>query len=412
MLSKEHRNLLRTEIGRKFLIDKTLEAVPKDKNWQNFHTPYDLCEKMISKTDVSNKSILVLFNIEFIETLIYKFGVSSKSILFIADCRIESEMAAKIYKVDNIIVNDIDELQEVLKGMKKFDLCFSNPPYTGSSDVDIIKSILPICTEIIVVHPAAWLLDNKCLKKSYFTKYREEIKNYCESAYIFDGNAAFNITGPCSPFTIFKINKGHNKKISVNYFDEQQFDVDSVYDITVFGNDWISIVKPFFNVINDYLNNNNNIWDWEHRIIKTIHENKYYCQFRSQEPGSPDKSGRYMYGKDFYSIIQKNTLSERYKINYDDIDLTDKRIKFWFNTEIERNNFIEYLKTNFVRFCISIFKTNENLHRRELCLIPVMDFAQEWTDEKLYEFFNIPQETIDYITNFFPDDIYGLRNRT
>jgi len=81
-------------------------------------------EKMISKTDVKDKSILVLFNIEFLEVLIHKFGVLNKDILFLADCRLESEMATKVYKVNNIEVNNIDDIQEVLKEMKQNNLIY------------------------------------------------------------------------------------------------------------------------------------------------------------------------------------------------------------------------------------------------------------------------------------------------
>ena len=403
---------LRTKAGREFRIEKILEATPKEKNWQSFHTPYNLCEKMILKTDVKGKSILVLFNIEFVKVLIEKFGVHSNNITFLADCRLESEMATKTFHVNNIVVYDIKDIQGALKNMgKKFDLCFSNPPYTGSTDFDIILTILPVCNEIIVIHPAAWLLDNKNLSRSYFTKYKEKVKGLYKEIEIFDGNPLFGIIGPCSPFNIGHIDKKYSGKVYTNYFGDS-FEVDDIFDITVFGKFWLLYVKSFFITINNFINQNNNIWEWNNRIKKEIPEEKYYCQFRSQEPGTKDKSGKYMYGEDFYTIIQKNTESERYKISYDDVDLSDKRIKFFFDTGNERNNFIEYLKTDFVRFCISIFKSNENLHRKELCLIPVMDFTQEWTDEKLYEFFNIPQETIDYITNFFPDDIYGLRNNS
>jgi len=294
--------------------------------------------------------------------------------------------------------------------MKQFDLCFSNPPYSGD-DLKIISNIINISNEIIVIHPAAWILDNKNLPMSKFTKYKLTIKDYIESIDIFNGNKIFNITGPCSPFTICHINKNHKGKISTIYFGED-FESDTIFDITVFGKYWNLFVKPFFNIISNYLIKNDNIWDWKNRIKKEIPVNKYYCQFRSQEPGTKDKTGKYMYNEDFYTIIQKNTTSERYKVDFHEVDLSDSRITFFFDNEIERNNFIEYLKTDFARFCISIFKTNENLHRKELCLIPVMDFTQEWDDEKLYKFFNIPQETIEYITNFFPDDLYGLRNKS
>ena len=76
MLNKEHKEFLKTEVGRKFHIKTALDVTTKSENWQTFHTPYNLCEYMISKTDVLDKIILVLFNIEFLEVLIHKFSQS------------------------------------------------------------------------------------------------------------------------------------------------------------------------------------------------------------------------------------------------------------------------------------------------------------------------------------------------
>lgn len=286
--------------------------------------------------------------------------------------------------------------------MKKFDLCFSNPPYMGTLDAKIISVILPMCTEIVAVHPAAWLLDNKKLERSYFYKYRNKLKDCFESAYIFDGNSAFNIMGPCSPFVIFKINKNHTGKISINYFDEQHFEVDSIYDVTIYGDSWIPIVQPFVEIMKTHPN----IYDHPQRIKKKslAPTDKYYFQCRSLIPGTA--------GNDVWDcLIQLNSENERYKVTYDQLENENSknRLKYYFDTELEVDNFINYLKTDFVRFGINIYKINQNLHSGVLRLAPWLDFTQEWTDEKLYERFNIPQETIDYITNFFPDDIYGLR---
>ena len=46
-------------------------------------------------------------------------------------------------------------------GNKKFDLCFSNPPYNNGLDLKIINTITSICKEMVVVHPSTWLLDLK-----------------------------------------------------------------------------------------------------------------------------------------------------------------------------------------------------------------------------------------------------------
>ena len=60
----------------------------------------------------------------------------------------------------------------------------------------------------------------------------------------------------------------------------------------------------------------------------------------------------------------------------------------------------EYFKTKFVRFSISIYKLNQNLHRGELMAVPYMDFSKEWTDEKLFDYFELTQEERDFINTY------------
>jgi hypothetical protein len=79
-----------------------------------------------------------------------------------------------------------------------------------------------------------------------------------------------------------------------------------------------------------------------------------------------------------------------------------------FGTEQEARNFIDYLKTDFARFCLAQYKVNGNNHRGELSLIPMLDFTQQWTDEMLYKRFGIDERTQKYITEFLPD-YYNIR---
>ena len=76
---------------------------------------------------------------------------------------------------------------------------------------------------------------------------------------------------------------------------------------------------------------------------------------------------------------------------------------FEFDTEQERDNFIDYCKTDFARFCLSLYKIYQNNDNGELTLIPWMDFTQQWDDEKLYKFFDVDKETVKYIESFLPD---------
>jgi hypothetical protein len=402
----------RSEYGRKWIIKKLTERGKNKKlkiqrpQWQEYHTPYDLCKTMICRRTPhkENNKTLILFNLELLEVLINIYKINSKDITFISDSNLEGRIAERVYKISNFkIAKNISEFKEVIHHMDlHFDLCITNPPYTGNMDANIITEVLPLCTEIIIVHPAAWLLDNKILPNSYFTKYRKLIENYSESAYIFDGNSAFNIIGPCSPFTIFKINKNHKGRISVNYFNKISYNADTIYDITDFTNDWEPIVKPFV----ELMKKQKNIWDSTQRIKDNSNPplNKFYFKCRSMVPGTM--------GNDIWNcLIQNNKNYQEYIVTYNNLELNRKsaRIRYYFKTFNEILNFIDYLKTDFVRFCIHIYKSNQHFDSGELLLVPWMDFNRFWSDNDLYNHFNIPQQTRDYITNFFADDIFCLR---
>lgn len=287
---------------------------------------------------------------------------------------------------------------------KTFDLCFTNPPYTNNIDLNIMTEIFRVCDEIICVHPCGWLLQKKD-KKKLFLDYKKLLDENLKSVEIFNGNPIFNIdlVNPCA---IYHIKKKYQKPFEVDYFGHK-YQTNNIFGISHHMNSWDSLVIPFINIISKYIDLHSSL-NSHYVDIKdlVISENKYYCQFTAMQPGTAASDNR-MYKDDFWIFIRNET--DKYKEVSN--NKTSDTLTYIFNSEIERDNFIYYLKTDFARFCLSLLKTHQHLKRGEMSLVPWMDFSQEWTDEKLYKFFNIPQETIDYITNFFPDDFYGLRKK-
>jgi hypothetical protein len=90
------RKLLSFESGRLAFFD-TLTKNPD--NWQKNTTPFSLVRKMVEKTTIENKKILVLFNIEFLQVLIEEKNVNRKDVVFIADNELEYLTGLNIFKV-------------------------------------------------------------------------------------------------------------------------------------------------------------------------------------------------------------------------------------------------------------------------------------------------------------------------
>lgn len=63
----------------------------------------------------------------------------------------------------------------------------------------------------------------------------------------------------------------------------------------------------------------------------------------------------------------------------------------------EAMNCMGYIKTKFARFLIRTTLSGMNMTSRNYIFIPYLDFNEVWTDQQLYEKFNLTQEEIDYI---------------
>ncbi|MBQ8330246.1 MAG: Eco57I restriction-modification methylase domain-containing protein [Lachnospiraceae bacterium] len=65
--------------------------------------------------------------------------------------------------------------------------------------------------------------------------------------------------------------------------------------------------------------------------------------------------------------------------------------------EESANNLSRYLRTKFARFLLSLAKISQHGTGKTYRFVPVVDFSEEWTDEKLYAKYNLTQEEIDLI---------------
>ena len=66
-------------------------------------------------------------------------------------------------------------------------------------------------------------------------------------------------------------------------------------------------------------------------------------------------------------------------------------------TQQECKNIIGYIKTRFFRYLVSIKKKTQNGPRGVYQFVPLQDFTEEWTDEKLYKKYGLTAEEIAYI---------------
>ena len=68
-----------------------------------------------------------------------------------------------------------------------------------------------------------------------------------------------------------------------------------------------------------------------------------------------------------------------------------------FDTSAEANNQIEFLKTKFARFLITTLSFTQDIYKRVFGFVPLVDFNEEWNDEKLNKLFSLTKSEIDFI---------------
>lgn len=77
-----------------------------------------------------------------------------------------------------------------------------------------------------------------------------------------------------------------------------------------------------------------------------------------------------------------------------------------FKNKMEAENAISYMQTRFFRFMVMLKKISQDAMRGVYSLVPMQDFNEPWTDEKLYEKYGLSQEEIAFIESMIrPMDV-------
>lgn len=285
--------------------------------------------------------------------------------------------------------------------MNKFDVVFSNPPYTDSLDLKLLNNLIEegIADKIIAVHPASFIFSKKLRN---YIKQNDKLENAC----LFWGNDIFNIklfVPVC--ISVWNINKETDTiTIADNAFNNEIYTVKSLEECTFHGTHYPTKFVEF--IQNYMLKHEGAIIDEPHNIKPDYSGmNGYLIKFAAIRGNRP-KPNTNKINDDFFTMITQDYKTD----NFCKKDFKyDKQISYnltlWsFKTKEERINFTNYCKTKVVRFLLSLAKTGQAMIKSKPCrLIPWMDFTKEWTDEKLIKEFDIDKELWNYIDKFIPD---------
>lgn len=68
-----------------------------------------------------------------------------------------------------------------------------------------------------------------------------------------------------------------------------------------------------------------------------------------------------------------------------------------FDNKVEAENCVHYMCTKFVRYLISITLSSMHIVKNNFQFVPMQDFSESWTDEKLYKKYELNEDEILYI---------------
>jgi len=144
----------------------------------NIHTPQSLVEKILNNVDLKG-NILVLFNLEFIVSLIYTYNVPIENITFYSD------HINKNFICDELGIKYITSLEIDMK----FDLILANPPYNSGDFLlypTFFKQSLDIAETVVMVMPTdlnsqqVRLKKHNELVKKHMTAISDNVTDYFE----------------------------------------------------------------------------------------------------------------------------------------------------------------------------------------------------------------------------------------
>jgi hypothetical protein len=280
--------------------------------------------------------------------------------------------------------------------VSKKDFIVINPPYKGGEHINIFNKAFDELEDggtLICVHPSTPFINRKPTKDTGGTsRIKEIVSKYKTRLTLVDGNTIFN-AGFFTPLSITRVEKVLDEKIEVVYShinsnNKEVKTYDKLDDIFVHGND---IVVDIYNKILKNIKSN-----VQSKLTRTGHRSNYYLKINSIVGNIP-KNGEA--NPDFNCILYKQNENNFAELISDTFENGDKNFLGFESVNLAKNGF-EYLKTKFARFCVSLYKMNQHLDRGELEIVPYMDFSQEWTDEKLFEHFELEIEERNFINNY------------
>lgn len=266
----------------------------------------------------------------------------------------------------------------------KFDVVFGNPPYEGgrclhqqffNKAVDMAVDGGTIC----FIQPSTPYDNKKPDQKTEMQRMRRNVKTHTTNAQLIDSRV-FENAAIATQIAITLLVKDHTNSglvETITYKNGDTYENVSIDGINYYGmapNAFQSIVNKIATAVDA----NGSI-----RQLEAVDSNLFYVQRIRGHVGCSD----------FYTLISRDP---KYHV-------INPKVAYGYKiAEEEIASAVSYFKTFICRFALSIYKFNIHIDGGNAAHIPLVDFNQEWTDEKLMAEWGITEEEYAEILKVIP----------
>lgn len=336
-----------------------------------------------------------------IENMIYVCEIQPKN-MFLFHCAFDREDDHELNTYyGSFLDKGFNEHMLNVWGIEKFDVVLGNPPYKQGLHHKFIVKGFELLNEngiSLIVHPSTLLVNRKGLSKDIVEEnVISIIHNNLTELFLFRSVKYFTDVFIHVPLSITKITKKEDVNILINNqytsLTNSMMNVDTIEDIYIHGNPIVKTIKnKVFNKI---------ITPIESKLYPNEINGTFYLAI-ARLTGHRPKNDEII-NPDFYTIINKKYENDFDNLITQDLSRYEKGQLVVLNSYEECFNTSRYLLTKFARFCVSLTKIGTSLQRKELLSVPFVDPSILWTDEMLFEYFELTQEEINYINTFIPN---------